>query len=320
MHAHYRCHGIIFTLILAMTVAMTACGPASTPAPAATSAAAPASTTAPAAPTTAPAAPTTAPAPTNPPAAATPTAIATIAPTSAPLVAPTIADTLIPTSTANPNGSPLSLRHPTLPKPIAVGDANVDYRPVIGANESTFVRLTIYAAPELSSLKVEPITKKSADDPGFLYVVGPRLDLYPWMWAELQFAPDRFQVSQPNHQRKPIIAGHPAEWVWSLTPTAQARDRQDLVIHVGAVVLQTDDSGEVEVETSEGIRVSITVEELARTPELHPPAATTSSNRGDTVATVVIVFVIIAGIIATIIVTLVRQEWSERRHKPNLKR
>src|SRR5262249_29965439 len=157
----------------------------------------------------------------------------------------------------------LALSHPALPKPMTVGDASVDYRPLISAGESTFVRLKISAAPELSSLKTEVVTKRTSDDPDFVYVLGPRLDLYPQMWAELQYAPDNFRASPAGRVRKAVLLGHTTVWSWEVTPTAQAQGRQDLLLHIGTVILPNDSQTELEVETNEGIRVSFSVQPTA---------------------------------------------------------
>jgi heme/copper-type cytochrome/quinol oxidase subunit 2 len=191
---------------------------------------------------------------------------------------------------------------------LAVGDARVDHRPSVAAGESSFVRLTIASAPSLSSLKTERVTPRAPNDPGFIYKLSPGIDLYPWMWAELQVAPGSFELSPPGRQRKPVIAGHAAEWVWALSP-AQARGRQDLTIHIGTIVVPADSATELEVETTESIAIAIVVEPAAPTSTL--PSAVTAA-RGDNIASILFVMLVIIGGVLALVVALIRQERAER--------
>ncbi len=197
----------------------------------------------------------------------------------------------------------MTVNYPTLPKPLAVGEARVEHRPSVAQGESTFVRLTVAGAQSLSSLTTQPVNRRSPDDPGFIYKLNSGIDLYPWMWAELQVAPGTFQLSPPGRQRKPVIVGHATEWTWALTP-AQARGRQDLTIHLGTVIVPNGSATELEVETAESIAIAINVEPPQPTAAASLPAAVAARN--DNIATVVLVMLVIIGAIALLVVALLR--------------
>ena len=190
---------------------------------------------------------------------------------------------------------------------MAVGNAEVAHRPAVALGQSTIVRLSIKAASELSALKTEPTAKRSTEDPGFIYKLAPGIDLYPWMWAELQAAPSHFQVSPTGRQRKPIVAGRPAEWVWTLTPI-QGRDRQDLVIRLGTLVSQLGGQAELELETAESISFAILIQEMPTTPaKTAPTPAMSSTAQSENVITILIVIVVIVGGVLMLSLTLMRQ-------------
>ena len=205
-----RCAGAVLMVVLALLIA--SCGPAATSAPAPTTAPAAAATSAPLL-TVAPAAPTVAPTATTaslltavpatptaipaltiaPVAQASPTlkaetpavqtAIATVGPATlpsvVPLPSPTPTGSVVPASAASAGSSPLTVAYPALPKSMTVGDASVEHRPSVAPGESTFVRLTVTGAAELSALKTQPVAHNSPSDPGFVYKLSPQIDLYP---------------------------------------------------------------------------------------------------------------------------------------------
>ncbi len=255
------------------------------------------------APTSAPAAQATvapAPAPTTAPAAATPTTQPTIAPAQ-------------PTAASSPTNDPnhLTLRNISLAKPQAIGDARVEHRPVVNFGDSALMRLTITGASELSDAKTAPAVRKLGDGPDFVYKLAPGIELYPWMWADLQVAKDTFEVTPPGRERKPVIVGRPTAWSWSLKPL-QKSGQHDLVVHIGTIINQ-DDKTELEVETTDGILFTMTIQDVA--PTAPPLAAAQAANRGDTVSTIIIVIAVIIGAVATIVALLVRQERAEQRRK-----
>jgi len=156
------------------------------------------------------------------------------------------------------------------------------------------------------------VTKKTADDPGFVYKISPGLDLFPWMWAELQFAPGSFQATPTGRQRKPVIVGRPTEWVWSLSP-AQGRGRQDLAIRIGTLVTRPGSQDELEIETAESITLSITILEPppTATPRLVPTPTSTPAAWSDNLTRFVadwsVIITAIIGAIGAIVVALIQR-------------
>ena len=119
------------------------------------------------------------------------------------------------------DSSPLTVAYPALPKPMTVGDASVEHRPSVAPGESTFVRLTVAGAAELSALKTQPVAHNSPSDSGFVYKLSPQIDLYPWMWAHLQDAPAAFTVQQES----------------AAAARAEIARRNDNIASIGLVIL-----------------------------------------------------------------------------------
>ena len=142
------------------------------------------------------------------------------------------------------------------------------------------------------------------------------------MWAELQAAPSAFTVAPAGRQRKPVLAGHPAEWVWSLTPE-QGRGRQDLTVHIGAIIKQGDAQAELEVETTESLAIAIMVQPAPAAPApagSRPLVAGTAvrdtggippgdlARRNDNIASISIVILFSVGCVAFLLLVWRRQQ------------